>query len=543
MRLKGLGGRAYNTIHHAHTVTGMMISLVLFVIFYTGAYSLFRAEIYQWENPEARSGIPEQIDYERVLHTVNQSYKLDPHDPVRIIPAQSMHPEIQIYASASNPDGTHDHIHGHMDLQTYQFEEEDDDAGHQTMVSETLFRLHYLAQIPTVGLYISGFVALFFLLATVTGLLIHWRNIFQKFYAFFVGKRWKQIWTDAHTVVGIISLPFQVMYAITGALFGLSLLLLLPTVMVMFGGDQAPVLSIIRPELGLELDEEAPRTDMVSLNELKASVAGGYPDHTINQIAVSNYGHQDAVATFYIDDEMGLMGNGSLSFQMADGDLLENLSRFPYQKSYGESVYDVLVKLHFGTFGGYLLRFIYFLLALLSCFMIISGVLIWQVARDNSHYSDKQKLFHHRITKLNLSVCLSLFPAVAILFIANKMVPMDYDGRGMLVEQIFFVLWLLLAAVGWKWDQYGQMNKNYFVLGGLLSLLVPVLNGIVTGDWLWHSWGTLPAVAGIDILWLLTGCLAIWAGTKISTDQMPESEYGSGRCPAPGKKERKVIVG
>jgi hypothetical protein len=69
--------------------------------------------------------------------------------------------------------------------------------------------------------------------------------------------------------------------------------------------------------------------------------------------------------------------------------------------------------------------------------MIISGVLIWQTARGRSRYSDKQKIFHHRITKLNLTVCLGFFPAVA----------------------------------------------------------------------------------GIDILWLLTGCLSIWAATKITVDE------------------------
>lgn len=525
MRLKGLENRAYNIMHHAHTVTGMMISLVLFIIFYAGAYSLFMDEIYLWENPDARTATAKNVDYDRVIQSITQSYELDMHDPVYIYPSKVGHSEVEFYASVKNTDGTHDHIQGHIDPESYHVEVEGQGSvSSQTTVSQTLYELHYLAQIPTLGMYISGFVALFFLLATITGVLIHWRNIFQKFYAFFVGKRWKQIWTDAHTVVGVISLPFQVMYAITGALFCLSILLLLPSVMVMFGGSATPVYSVIQPSYGIEADEDAPHAEMVSLNELKSTVANNYPEHDLLRITLVNYGREDAVASFEVDDHQGLMGSGNMSFQLTNGDFLKASSHLPYKKSYGEAVYSIFIKLHFGSFGGVLLRIIYFLLALLTCFMIISGILIWQVARDKNSYTEKERRFHHRITKLNLTVCLSLFPAIAILFIANKVIPLDVDGRGIMVEMIFFVSWLVLSTVGWFWDQYSEMTRNYFLLGGALSFLIPILNGLITSDWIWNSWREVPAVAGIDLLWLISGIAAIWGAREIKTQNQTEPE-------------------
>ena len=50
MKLKGLGNRAYNVMFHTHTVAGIVISFALFVIFYAGAFSLFRHDVAQWEN-------------------------------------------------------------------------------------------------------------------------------------------------------------------------------------------------------------------------------------------------------------------------------------------------------------------------------------------------------------------------------------------------------------------------------------------------------------------------------------------------------------
>jgi len=48
MKLKALQPRLYNILFHTHTVSGIVISFALFVIFYAGAFSLFRDELYRW---------------------------------------------------------------------------------------------------------------------------------------------------------------------------------------------------------------------------------------------------------------------------------------------------------------------------------------------------------------------------------------------------------------------------------------------------------------------------------------------------------------
>jgi uncharacterized iron-regulated membrane protein len=65
--------------------------------------------------------------------------------------------------------------------------------------------------------YLSGFVALFFLFAIATGVLLHWQKIVSNFYLFRPREKLKTMWTDAHTSLGILGLPFQFVYAVTGA--------------------------------------------------------------------------------------------------------------------------------------------------------------------------------------------------------------------------------------------------------------------------------------------------------------------------------------
>src|SRR5690606_2361489 len=85
-------------------------------------------------------------------------------------------------------------------------------------LGEFLYRLHFLAQIPyPFGYYLSGLIAFFFLFAIITGVIVHWKKIASNFYVFRPMTKLKTIWTDAHTALGILGLPFQFVYAVTGA--------------------------------------------------------------------------------------------------------------------------------------------------------------------------------------------------------------------------------------------------------------------------------------------------------------------------------------
>ena len=405
----------------------------------------------------------------------------------------------------------------------------------RTTLSNTIYYLHYFRQIPVIGLYLSGFVGLFFLFAIVTGLLIHWRNLLTKFYAFVKEGKWKVIWTNAHTVLGVIGLPFQLIYAITGAFFGLLSLILLPTVFLLYDGDTEKVFNKINPSAALTVEEGAPNYDHYSLTELAQQIEQQYPDFHIRNIRLRNYGQEDALALWNIDNHQGIHSSGVLAMRMKDGKVLEEYSILPDERSYSYSVINFITKLHFGSFGGATLRVIYFVLSLITCFMIISGVLIWRTARDNNKYTFKQKLFHHQVTKWYLAICLSMFPAFAIIFIANKLVPIESMGRADWVNGIFFISWLVLTLAGLRWNNYARLNRNYLFIGGVLSLMIPVANGVVTGDWFWQVWNTLPRVAYVDLFCLGAGLVSLYLVGRVlkasSQSDKPTEEVDTTETP------------
>jgi len=507
MKLKGLGVRNYNVIFHTHTVSGIIISFALFIIFYAGAFTLFRHEIYLWENQEARFETPKELNHTKVLNLLNEKYDIDGVTLLNIRLPKKGSPYYVAFGAYKDTDTTTKRFSLLIDPRDYKMSEYREA---KTTLGNTLYKLHFFGQIPfRIGLYISGFISLFFLFASITGLLIHWHNLLNKFYAFIKEGKWKQIWTNAHTVLGVIGLPFQVMYAVTGALFGLLTFILLPSALILFGGDTNEVIKTVNPTAGIEVQKDAQASESRNINQLVEKINQKYPEYEINRLSLMNYGKEDGVIIIGIQDSREILKSGTITMSLVNAEIIPEFSVFPEKVDYTKSVLGLLSQLHFATFGGLSMKIIYSILALLTCFMILSGVLIWQTARNNKKYTDKQKRFHNRTTKVYLAICLGLFPATALLFIINKLVPMSIDSRAIIVESAFFISWLILVIIGLFWNNYARLNKNYLIIGGFASLLIPIANGLVTGDWFWLMLTKFPSIASVDIFWIFTGMTAL----------------------------------
>lgn len=530
MKLKALKPRLHNVMFHTHTVSGIVISFALFVCFYAGAVALFMDELYQWENPEARidAVAPATVDYDRIYEVVsNDIENFDRESTFGMVPPNDKNPLVEFYGGTKDVEGNVQRFHSAVNPVTY--ETLSDGTEEKTHMARTIYELHYFRQIPVVGIYLSGLVAFFFLFAIFTGLLTHWKNIVNKFYAFTTKGKWKQIWTNGHISLGVITLPFQFIYAVTGALLGLSILLLAPSAFLMFNGDTSQVIDAVRPGAGIKYDENAlVANNGTTFNSIYNKVREAYPDTEITYLYTNNFGKEDGTIGVRVDDFTGIGSDGIFIYDYKDGKLLDATE--PVTRSYTKGTLAVLIKLHYATFGGIFLKIIYFILAMITCYIIISGVMIWRTARDKPTYTDKQRRFHHRVTKVYLAICLSMFPALAMIFIGNKLVPMDIPGRVFYVNSIFFLSWLIFTVVGLFWNNYRQLNRNYILLGSILALLIPVANGVVTGDWFWSTLSNQQYyVFSVDTTWIVIGVFGLlfskyYLKRKIETAQSPDKK-------------------
>ncbi len=190
--------RDYNVFFNTHTVSGIVISLGLFVCFFAGAFALFVDEINHWEANQKRAIFRKEIDYEKVLALVEaEGYVMEGRnfsirrrsEPRNVIQVRSQALEIETPAKNEATPAKQEEakttgaIFLEIDPKTYQLLVKER-GKQETQLGSYLYRLHYFEQIPRVGIYLSGLVAVFFLFAIITGLIIHWQKIWSNFFTF-----------------------------------------------------------------------------------------------------------------------------------------------------------------------------------------------------------------------------------------------------------------------------------------------------------------------------------------------------------------------
>src|SRR5690606_5906710 len=67
--------------------------------------------------------------------------------------------------------------------------------------------------------WVMGVIASLYALALVSGVIVLLPSLVKDLFALRVGKNLKRMWLDAHNVVGIVSLPFHIIMALSAAVF------------------------------------------------------------------------------------------------------------------------------------------------------------------------------------------------------------------------------------------------------------------------------------------------------------------------------------
>lgn len=508
-----MSNRIYNILFHTHTISGLAISVVLYVIFFAGSISFFRDDIVAWQRNEPYA--PEQLmsqKFDRMLDTLSSRYgSLYGRNIAFRQYYQERNVAVTLEASQDSLADTQAKAYVYTYLDAADFETKTYFESYS--LGEFIYRLHFFAQIKyPFGYWLAGFVALFFLFVVVTGIIVHWKKIITNFYVFRPGAKWKTIWTDAHTALGVIGLPFQLMYAVTGAalIIGMSVMLV-PAVSFFYEGNATKM----QQEILEEPVQEAfvnQKVSHLSIDGLVEQARAKWSVGTISWVRIQNYG--DAGMRVIVDgrplESERFLGQGRLIFDGVSGELLQEQGLMD-SPGYTTGVDQIIRKLHFGDFGGYGLRVLYFLLGLITCFVILSGLLIWVEARDRKSVEEWKRKSNRWVSGIFISIALAMYPATAMAFLLVKLFPEPANPYSF-TFQAYLYPWLVLTVIFSLLRSNERVTRFALLSGSVLGLLVPVDNGLMTGNWLCKTFRSdLIQIFVVDFFWLITSLLALWS--------------------------------
>lgn len=397
------------TFQTVHTWTGLLAGFALFVAFYAGALTVFHDDIAAWQNPPWRAATDAHTSMDTLIGRLIERHPAAREDFGIVLPHDSSH---AAYAYWQEKDGS-------RFATASQIEAPRTDAS-ENELADFVYALHDSLGLPVVGLYLMGIVSVLYGLALLSGILIHLPQLAKDFFAMRAGRNLKRLWQDAHNAIGVISLPFHVIFAVTGALFCLFALTLASLNTIAFDGklfDAFAKATATTPTVTASGTQATMLTTDALIGRARAeALKNGVTTFEPDYMHFVNYGDRNAVAEVRGLSQHTLGSYGTVAMSAHDGKVLATHVGDRY--SLNGISYASLFGLHFGSFGGRTVQWLYFILGLAGAFLFYSGNLLWIESRRKRRHVD-QPLKTRVMARATVGVCIGSCLAITGAFIAT----------------------------------------------------------------------------------------------------------------------------
>lgn len=404
--------RTFTTVH---TWTGLIAGFALFVAFYAGALTVFHDDIAAWQNPPWRPTADAQVSHDSLIERLLQHQPEARADFGIVLPHDSSH---AAYAYWESKDGSR--FASASQIETPRKEADENE------LADFVYALHDSLGLPVIGLYLMGIVSVVYGLALLSGILIHLPQLVRDIFAMRVGRNLKRLWQDAHNAIGVISLPFHVIFAVTGALFCLFAVTLAALNTVAFDGKLSEAFgkaTNTTPNVTVSGTAASMLSADVLMQRAQAeALKSGVSSFEPVYLHFVHYGDRNAVAEVMGLAQHTLGSYGTVAMSAHDGSVLATFVGDRY--SVNGISYAALFGLHFGSFGGRTVQWLYFVLGLAGAFLFYSGNLLWIESRRKRRHLDQPRktLVMARATVgVCIGTCLAISGAFAATWIAERL--------------------------------------------------------------------------------------------------------------------------
>lgn len=343
-----------------HSALGLAFAAALYVVCLSGTVAVFAREYQRWENASGRqmtSASPDMVQNALAAAVARAGTGLE---HVYVTLPRSDLPRLQVQTDADVERNWTIDAKGNL-------------SPSATPWTDFITRLHIYLHLPrTWGMFLVGLIGVALLSSLISGLLAHPRIFRDAFHLRLGGSKRLQE-ADLHNRLGVWALPFHITVSLSGAVLGLTTLIVGVLGLAVFQGDANKVYALFLP--AEPVDNPAP----ASLLDLRPMFAQLPRDGRVEYVMLEHPTEQGGGALFNVRrDEKALAGVDAYAFDRT-GKLY--YSKQASENTTGESVLGSLGPLHFGWFGGGIIKIAYGLLGLGLTYLAASGVTIWLARR------------------------------------------------------------------------------------------------------------------------------------------------------------------
>ena len=347
-----------------HSLLGLSFAAVIYIVCLTGTLAVLERELEQWEQPDVPAMT--QASGQAVRNALGQAMARarGPVEHAYVYLPEPALPRLSVVIDDERGDTTWI-ADDKGDLKAL--------AAHPW--TEFLAQLHVNLHLPrSWGGFIVGLTGVALLSSLISGILAHPRVLKDAFH-FRRGGSLRLQEADLHNRLGVWALPFHVVVSLTGALLGLTTIIVGVLALAVFQGDVSKAYALFMPPEPVRNQAPAPVPDVArALAETRRIAPASIPRF----IGLEHPGERGAGILVYGLTPRNLGARDTFLFDR-EGTLIQ--ARPAAASSVGEAIIGALGYLHFGWFGGLPLKIAYMLLGFSLTAVTSSGVTIWLARR------------------------------------------------------------------------------------------------------------------------------------------------------------------
>ncbi|MEZ9593068.1 PepSY-associated TM helix domain-containing protein [Shewanella sp. 10N.261.52.F9] len=492
----------------SHSWIGVIISPLLFVIFWAGAVTLFYEEVKQWAvMPHYPVSVQQTAaPLQQIVEDKLAQHDFDYQEHLMVQMPSEYDPYYKVYLDLVREEGKEDE-HGEVvsllvDPNTGVSVANKDDF----FLGDFLYRLHYDLNLPG-GTYLVGIISLFFFFALISGVFIHARKLFKHFFLYRSDKNRRDKLLDLHNVVGVMTLPFTLMYAFSGLVFNLAIIYQIAFVVFIYQGDQDTLFK----DAGFTLFDEPQIEQTIDMSNAYKIIAQmrERQDFHLRNVIFYNYGDESAIIQLRGNDLANFSQKDEFFYRVKTGELLNKTDINNYNVF--RKGREIIATLHFGDFAGVDVRILYFILSIAICAMIVIGNMLWLDKRALQKNVSPRSI--SIVRGLTLGGCGGLIVATALAFLLERILPAGLQSRSDWLVYGFIAGLVTAMIMAYIVDNKQRYLTQLIAASVVILSATLIADGYLFGEQIIQLWQSgFKAVVGVEIAMLLLiifGCMLL----------------------------------
>lgn len=531
--------RIYKAIH---TWTGIITGMALFIAFYAGALTIFKEPLAAWASPPVAVSMVPLADTPKLIAGVLAADPATARD-FTIHIADAEHVPGRMGWQVRDPDADdHDessvrHYVGTLDAAGQAHIE----ASHPSQLASFIDVLHRVVGLPVdsdPNRWVMGLVAALYALALVSGVVVLLPSLVKDFFALRVGKNLKRMWLDAHNVVGIVSLPFHLVMALTAVVFAYHDGIYVVQDKFVHDGKWGTAFQRQQPAAAAPGRDPAGMLPPLELLARARAFAPGFEPTVLQYQQVTG---PRAVVRAWGKDAAAVSPRARGGFAALDpytGKVV-NSDFLPGRQSTPNLFVSSFFALHMAAFGGTAVQWMYFLLGLAGAWLFYSGNLLWVESRRRKRPRDGGEVPVQRrdvrlMAAATVGVCLGCVCGISLTIVGAKWAYALVGDANAWLLPVYYTTFF--GCIAWAFLRGAAKAVVHLLwLAVMATLAIPLTSGLAAvapglNMWVHTSLSSL----GVDITACVGAAALGWiakATARRVRQGVPDSVWSEGQLP------------